>query len=496
MSGSTASEDAAADEQPHGDARRGSDPAAAVADRRNEGPAAPGTDPERASLPPGPDGVPVLGTLPRFVRDPFAFYDRLFAYGDVVSYDFGIWNNVTLFHPADVERVLVDDADRFRKSHVQRRSGVDFLENGLLLTEGEEWREQRTQLQPLFYRERIEAFAGTMVEEARVLVDSWDDGEVVDLVDAYSTLAMRVLGRTLFGVDVHEGEGYEVIRAAATSVQERADAGSITAFLPDWVPTPANRRFDRDTAAFREYVDGLVRERRGSDFADADDLLTLLVGLGEGDALSDEAVRDQLMTFLFAGHETTSLALAYGTHALARHPAIAERVREEVTDVTDDDSDDGHGALPDATDLRDLDVTDRVVSETLRKYPPAYVLFREPTEDVVVGGYRIPEGTNVSIPVWRLHADPRWWDDPEAFDPSRWLEADPDRPEHASLPFGAGPRHCIGMRFASLELRATLATVFREVAFDPVPADAVEPSFEAAATLQPSEPLRVRVSKR
>ncbi|WP_348610497.1 cytochrome P450 [Halobaculum rarum] len=484
MSGSTASEDAAADEQSHGDARRGSDPATSVADRRNEGPATPGTDPERASLPPGPDGVPVLGTLPRFVRDPFAFYDRLFAYGDVVSYDFGIWNNVTLFHPADVERVLVDDADRFRKSHVQRRSGVDFLENGLLLTEGEEWREQRTQLQPLFYREKIEAFAETMVEEARLLVDSWDDGEVIDLQSAYSTLAMRVLGRTLFGVDVHDGEGYEVIRRAAASVQRRADAGSVTAFLPDWVPTPANRRFARDTAAFREYVDRLVRERRGSDFADADDLLTLLVGLGEGDALSDDAVRDQLMTFLFAGHETTSLALSYATHALARRPGIADDLHAEAAAAGD----------LDAAAVRSLDVTDRVVSETLRRYPPAYVLFREPIVDVIVGGYRIPAGTNVSLPIWRLHRDPRWWDDPETFDPSRWIEDDPDRPEYAYLPFGGGPRHCIGMRFASLELRATLATVFGEAEFEAL-ADG-EPSFEAAATLQPSEPLRVRVSKR
>ncbi|QZP37865.1 cytochrome P450 [Halobaculum magnesiiphilum] len=486
MNGSTASEGAAADEQSHGHARRSHDPDAAIADRRTEGPAAAGSDPERAPLPPGPDGVPVLGTLPRFVRDPFAFYDRLFAYGDVVSYDFGLWNNVTLFHPDDVQRVLVDDADRFRKSHVQRRSGVDFLENGLLLTEGEEWREQRTQLQPLFYREKIETFAGAMVEEARELVDSWDDGEVVDLVDAYSTLAMRVLGRTLFGVDVHDGDGYEVIRRAATSVQERADAGSVTAFLPDWVPTPANRRFARDTDAFREYVDRLVRERRGSDPADADDLLTLLVGLGEGDALSDEAVRDQLMTFLFAGHETTSLALSYATHALARRPDIADDLRAEAAAAGD----------LDAAAIRSLDLTDRVVSESLRTYPPAYVLFREPTEDVVVGGYRIPAGTNISLPIWRLHTDPRWWDDPESFDPSRWLDEDPDRPEHAYLPFGAGPRHCIGMRFASLELRATLATVFREIAFDPVPADAGEPSFEAAATLQPSEPLRVRVSKR
>ncbi|WP_435063884.1 cytochrome P450 [Halobaculum sp. EA56] len=492
MKGPTATEDTATDDRADGDTRRGSETGSGVPPRRNEGAAAPGSDPERASLPPGPDGVPVLGTLPRFVRDPFAFYDRLFEYGDVVSYDFGIWNNVALFHPADVERVLVDDADGFRKSHVQRRSGVDFLENGLLLAEGEEWREQRTQLRPLFYREKIKAFADAMVEEARLLVDSWDDGEVIDLQATYSTLAMRVLGRTLFGVDVNEGEGYEVIRAAAASVQERADAGSVTAFLPDWVPTPTNRRFARDTAAFRAYVDDLVRRRRGTDPAEADDLLTLLVGLGEGDALSDEAVRDQLMTFLFAGHETTSLALAYGTHALARHPAVAERVHGEVTDVGDDDG--GRAAPLDATALRDLDLTDRVVKETLRRYPPAYVLFREPAADVVVGGYRIPAGTNVSLPVWRLHADPRWWDDPEAFDPSRWIEEDPDRPEYAYLPFGGGPRHCIGMRFASLELRATLAVVFGAVDVEPVTDG--EPSFEAAATLQPSEPLRVRVSKR
>ncbi|WP_277553054.1 cytochrome P450 [Halobaculum limi] len=445
-------------------------------------------DPSSAPPPPGPDGLPAVGTLPWFVRDPFSFYDRVSEYGDVVAFDFGLWENVALFHPDDVRRVLVDDADRFRKSDVQRRSGVDFLENGLLLTEGEEWREQRTQLQPLFYRERIQAFADAMVEEAERLVASWDDGEVIDLVDAYSTLAMRILGRTLFGVDVRDDDGYEVIKSATRSVQARADAGSVSAFLPDWVPTPTNRRFARDTAAFREYVDGLVADRRGADPGDADDLLTLLVALREDDSLSEAAVRDQLMTFLFAGHETTSLALAYGTHALARHPSVAAALHEEVAAAAADGLD--------AATLRGLDLTDRVVSETLRTHPPAYVTFRQPTEDVVIGGYRVREGTNLSIPIWRLHADPRWWDDPEVFDPDRWTAADPERPEHAYLPFGAGPRHCIGMRFASLELHAVLAVVFRETAVEPVPADTGEPSFEAAATLRPSDPLRVRVRTR
>ncbi|SEO70192.1 Cytochrome P450 [Halogranum amylolyticum] len=438
-------------------------------------------------LPPGPDGVPLVGNTVEFVRDVFGFYDTLAEYGDVVSYRVGGHDFVTLLHPDQIEQVLVDDADSYEKGDILRQSGVDFLEHGVLLTEGEEWRRQRTAMQPTFYRERVETYGETMAAYAAATVDSWDDGQVVDLTDEFSALALSILATTLFGVDIRGDES--AIRDAAHAVQERSDAGSIQSFLPEWLPTPRNRRFRRATDEFDRVVRDLIAERRRATEA-SDDLLSLLLDVTyeDGTAMDERTVRDQLMTFLFAGHETTSLALSYAVFALARHPEVAARLRAEIDDVVGD-------GRPTAADVRRLDDTERVLKETLRLYPPAYVLFRQPTRDVVLGGYRVPEGTQLTLPSFRLHADPRWYDDPESFRPERWTdEMEAELPDYAYFPFGGGPRHCIGMRFAILELHLVLATLVQSCEFDLVSDPDLE--FTAAATLQPKEALRVRVRKR
>lgn len=438
-------------------------------------------------LPPGPDGVPLVGNTLEFVRDVFGFYDTLAEYGDVVGYHVGGYEFVTLLHPDQVEQVLVSDADTYEKGDILRQSGVEFLEHGVLLTEGEEWRRQRTAMQPTFYRERVETYGETMADYAARLVDSWDDGDVVDLTDEFSALALSILAKTLFGVDIRNEES--AIRDAAHAVQERSDAGSIQSFLPDWLPTPRNRRFRRATDEFDQVVRTLVAERRRAE-EPSDDLLSLLLDVTyeDGTAMDEETVRDQLMTFLFAGHETTSLALSYAVFALAQRPEVAERLRAEVDDVV------GEGR-PTAAEVRRLDYTGTVLKETLRLYPPAYVLFRQPTRDVTLGGYRVPEETNLTLPAFRLHTDPRWYDDPESFRPERWTdEMEAELPDYAYFPFGGGPRHCLGMRFAMLELHLVLATLAQSCEFELVSDADVE--FTPAATLQPKEEIRVRVRKR
>ena len=436
--------------------------------------------------PPGPDGLPVVGNMAGFLRNPWAFYDALAEYGDVVSYRVAGFDFVTLLHPDHVERVLVGEPERFRKGDILRQSGIELLERGLLLSEGEAWRDQRETLQPMFYRDRVESFGDAMVEEAVRTVETWDDGTVLEPQSSFSELTLRVLTRTLVGADL--GEEYDVVRGAAEAIQAKSDAGTLSAFLPDWVPTPTNRRFRRATAAFDDLVGDLVVERRRQGPGEHPDLLSTLVAAGETpDGPSDREIRDQLMTFLFAGHETSSLALTYAVFALSRHPDVAARLRKEADAVLGD-------RPPAVSDLPELTYTERVLRETLRRYPPAYIMFRRTTEDVVFDGYRVPAGTELTLPAFRLHADPRFWEDPDAFDPSRWAESGDDRPEYAYFPFGGGPRHCIGMRFATLELKLFLATLVQRVEFDLVS----EPdlSFEPAATLQPSEPIRVRVGKR
>ncbi|WP_224449247.1 cytochrome P450 [Haloprofundus salilacus] len=438
------------------------------------------------SLPPGPEGLPIVGNTFRFVRDPFGFYDVLQAYGDVVGYSIAGYDFVTLLHPDEIERVLLTDASTYEKGGILQQSGVELMEEGVLLTEGETWRRQRTAMQPMFYRERIAAYADVMADYAAETVESWRDGETVDLLNELSTLALRILAKSLFDVDSRERE--RAIRRGAEAIQERSDASSLTSFLPKWLPTPTNRRFRRATAEFEATVETLVAEHRAADDA-GDDLLSLLLGVeyDDGSAMSEREVRDQLVTFLFAGHETTSLAMTYTLYLLAQHPDRLRKLRTEIDDVVD--------GRPTAADALELDYAERVLTESMRCYPPAYILFRQPTETVELGGYRVPAGTNITLPLFRVHNDPRFYDDPEAFRPERWTdEMESALPDYAYFPFGGGPRHCLGMRFAMLELKLVLATVVSRVEFDIVGERSL--TFRPGATLQPKDPIRMRVWRR
>ena len=455
-----------------------------------------------APEPPRLEGAPVVGNTLELVRDPFGFYDRLDSRGDAVRYRIMGRECCTVFEPEYVERILVGQNERYEKAELFRDAAAGFAERGLLVTEGEVWRDQRTRIQPAFTPDRIRGYADAMVRYAERTLDDLEDGEVVDVADVMSELTLEILAKSLFDVDV-EGRR-AVVREAAAALNDRGDAGGASAFLPDWVPTPSNRRFERAMADFESMVDDLIAERR-DDESEFDDLLSLLLRAEgpDGSAMSEPVVRDQLVTFLFAGHETTALALTYAWHLLARNPEQRERLEAELDAQLGDDP--ATTADPPA-----LEYTESVVHETLRLYPPAYVLFREPTENVRVGPYRLREGTTITIPVFKLHRDGRFYDAPDEFRPERWGSEPPsgsnrsgrsprtgdaadDRPEYAYLPFGGGPRHCIGMRFALTELKLVLATLAREVAFEPTYEG--DPDLTMAATLRPDRPMEMRVRK-
>jgi cytochrome P450 len=231
--------------------------------------------------------------------------------------------------------------------------------------------------------------------------------------------------------------------------------------------------------------DELIAERR-ADASERDDLLSLLLAAREdGDEMSEREIVDQLITFLFAGHETTALALTYALHTLGHHPERYRRLQREVESVTGGDP-------PTLADLPDLEYTEQVVQETLRLYPPAYAVFRESLEDVAVDGYRVPEGTKVSVPQIHVQRDARFFTDPDSFRPERWTDGFEDElPDYAYFPFGGGPRHCIGMRFAMMELKTVLPTVAAAVDLEPLTDESVE--FETGITLQPAERVETRV---
>ena len=430
----------------------------------------------------------MVGSAVAFARDPYGMYRRFRETGDVVRFSMANYDMATVLHPEYVEQVLVDDFDAFRKP--QFAAGVDVLSEGLLLSDGERWRAQRTLLQPMFYRERVETYADTMSEYAAAAADEWVRKDRLDVKEAMSGYTLRVLGTTLLGVETDSHR--DAVRAGAEAIRARTAENPVSVQIPEWVPTPANRQYRRGVERFEAAVDDLVAERRRED-GDRDDLLSLLLDAEYEDGTSpdEDEIRSQLVTFLFAGHDTTAVALTWLLYELGRKPAVAERLQAEVDDVLD-------GGRATLADLPDLTYTEQVIREGLRRYPPATAMFRETREDATVGGYRIPADTFVTVPQFVVHRDPRWWDDPETFDPDRWAEIeDPpgDRPEYAYFPFGGGPRHCIGMRFALLELQLALATFAARFAVDH-DHDHDDVGLDLAATYQPEETIRARFEGR
>jgi cytochrome P450 len=443
-------------------------------------------DPADLPRPPGPGGLPLVGQTVAIARRPLSVVDERFCqHGDVVGYTSLGMRWTMLLHPDHVQQVLFDDWDRLERYFFDEFGG-DLAAEGLFFAQGEQWSRQRAILQDAFTMDRLGSYADAMTTFAAERAERWDDGETVAVDEAMGDLTLRILTRSLLDVDV--AERGDVVTEYARTVNERQQPSNPLSFLPLWVPTPENRRFKRRERAFESFVDDLVEQRRGAS-DEYDDLLWLMLTEtdDEGRGLSDREVRDQLITFLFAGHETTALGLTYTLLSVASDEAVRERLDEELSTVLD-------GRHPRVSDLPDLSYTEQVVQEALRRYPPAYILFRRATEDLAVGGYRVPEGTRVTIPTHHLHHDERFWDDPGAFRPERWSEDDPDRPECAYLPFGAGPRHCIGMRFAMMELKLVLATLLQRLAFEPV--SDPDPELAPGVTLQPADAVRLRVHER
>jgi cytochrome P450 len=449
-----------------------------------------GSDSEADGLPPGPDGLPVLGNTHQYIKQPMGFFDELATYGDVVHCEFPRIDAVAVFHPEYIGDVLLGQGtyERWNFDELKELLDYEIAPRGLTFTRGEEWKQQRHFLQPMFGLDRLEGFSPAMVAATERLVDEWDDGEEIVLNEEFSRLTLSILTNSLFDFDL--GERRQVITDAADELQAMADmsgAGAVEMLLPSWVPTHRNRRYTQAMDAFDATVDTLIEERRANP-DQYDDLLTMMLEKEDDHeySMSDEEIHDHLITFLIAGHETTAMALTFTWLLLATNPEERNRLETEVTTVLD--------GPPTADDLSDLSVTERVAKEAMRLYPPAGMLFREATEDTALGGYRIPEGTKVLLPQFTVHADDRWFDAPDQFRPERFTaERSDERPDFAYFPFGGGPHQCIGMHFAMMELKHIIPIVARRVDFELL--SSPQPEINMELTLQPSEDVRVRVHK-
>jgi cytochrome P450 len=415
--------------------------------------------------PPAPGGRAVLGHTLSFVRGPL---DALARWSEadppVLTARVAGRTVVVVTEPAPVREVLVANAGSYRKAGVVRERLGTLQGGSLVLLEGEQWRDRRRIAESAFGPDRAATTASLTTRYATETVDAWPADGVVRADRQARNLSLSILARALFGLDLR-GERTP-IHEAADDVLARMDLQSPSAYLPEWVPTPTNRRFRRAVATLHERLDGAVEGRAGRDSA-GDDLLSVMIEAG----VDPEAIRDELVAFLFAGFDSTATALSCTLGLLGNHRAVREDLWEELDTVLGD-------RIPTHSDLQDLPLLDAVVRESLRLYPPQYVLFREPTTRVSLGGHRIPEGTTVLLPPWTCHRDGSNWAYPERFRPRRWLETGDradgrDGPSFAYFPYGGGPRHCLGIRLANRILRLVVAVVCIRRRFETVGAVSV-----------------------
>ncbi len=434
--------------------------------------------------------LPIVGNLPSYLRSPLAFLQRMSRLGDVV--DVGVPGTplVLVSHPDLVEEVVVKKAKDFAKDRFLR-DFVRVVGRGLLTSEGDFWKRQRRLAQPAFHRERLAGYADTMVQCTASAIDRWRDGERRDLHAELMRLTLEIVGRTLFGADLHDDA--ERIGRALEGILERY-AVPLAILVPGWdrLPTPGNQRFRRSVAEVDAIVRRLVRARLASagQAERHDDLLSMLIEARDDDGrgMTEEQLRDEALTLILAGHETTAIALSWTFVHLSRHPEAQARLFAEVDDVLG-------GRLPRFDDYAKLPYAERVIQESMRLSPPAWSIGREPVRDVTIGDYDIAKGTQVWMAQWTLHRDPRYWPRPDAFEPDRWKDG-LARSLHKFVyfPFGGGPRVCIGNQFAMMEsvlLLATIAQKFRwrlELDREPTPLPQI--------TLRPKEGVRAHLERR
>ena len=411
--------------------------------------------------------------LPAVRRNPTAvFMSAARRFGDVVYFKIGPRRGYLITNPADVRHVLQDNARNYHKSPLYDKLRLS-LGNGLLTSEDEFWLRQRRIAQPAFHRQRIAALASVMAEAARDAAAQWETiasgGRPVDMGEEMMRLTRTVVLRALLGADLGPF-GAEVDSAWTIINQHIGESFWSLGFTDRW-PTPKYRRFQAARAVLRAAVDHVISERRRSP-AETPDLLSMLMSARDeesGEAMTDEQLRVEVTTFLLAGQETTSLALTWTWYLLSQHPGAAQRLEEEIDVVLS-------GRPPEFADLANLPYARMVLDEAMRLFPPAWGFSRQALADDELGGYHLPRGWLAFVMPFVLHRIPAFWDDPDAFDPERFTpERSATRSKYVYLPFGAGPRQCIGSHFALIEAQLVLTTLAQSYRLQLVPGHRVEP---------------------
>jgi cytochrome P450 len=405
---------------------------------------------------------------------------------------------ITLNDPDHIRHVLLDNADNYSKGPLAKRLLGRGLGDGLVLSEGDLWRRQRRIMAPAFQPARIAELSRIMVDEAETLAEQWtaaaDSGEPLDIHAEMMGLTLRIIVRTMFGDDI--GGRTDEVRRSLAIIQEKDGKPRLSDFLglPDWVPRRIPAAAEAAHRTIESIIDGIIAKRRHAierGDAGTGDLLDILLSARDpetGAAMDDGQLRDEVRTIFSAGHDTTANALTWTWHVLGQHADVEVRLHAQLDGVLGDRS-------PRHDDLPDLDYGRQVIEEAMRLYPPVHTTSRMALADDRVGGHAIAAGTRVLVVPWVLHRHRTLWDDPDRFDPERFtLEMVKARHRFAYLPFGGGPRICIGANFALVEARLVLAVLARRFRLRPVDGSVVEPY--GLVTLSPKHGLPMTVTKR
>jgi len=448
-------------------------------------------------LPPGPSWWTMPKQISGLAQDPRGFMTHLAeTWGPIMRYHIAMEKLVLVTEPELIEEVLVKKHSSFHKDPITRLLEW-VLGNGLVTSEDDFWKRQRKLMAPPLTKKQIQSYADSMVKQTLRLVEKYKDNEVRDLHHDMMEVTLEIVVETLFGTTpgkqtARVGEAMETFMYQFT-----LELSTIRRILPRFVPVEGRKEMQRASQTLSEIIYELIQKRR-KEFENnpvetegkRNDLLTRLILArdDEGVGMTDKQLRDEAVTIFAAGHETTALALTYALYFLAGSPDTLQKLQQEVQEVL-------QGEPPTLADIEALTYTTAVLKESMRLYPPAWIIGREALEDLELGGYLIRKGNHIMMPQWIVHRSERWFEEPNSFKPERWIgDLEKNLPRFAFYPFGGGARVCIGNHFAMMESILILATFIQKVQFEYIP----DKPFEQipSVTLRPVHPVNMRISLR
>jgi len=445
------------------------------------------------AVPTVPSAHPLFRNALSFAKGPLPFMLRQWEnLGDFYDVNFPQIPFLVLSHPDHVKHILVNNHRNYKKAF-----SYNFLSytlgKGLVTNEGESWLKQRRTAQPAFHRARLASLVDVMVQDTEALADRWlekaHNGEPLEVsVDMMKTTS-AIVAHTLFGTDVHS-QSDEIVKLMNTVNHQTTQKLVNPLRSPMWMPTPNNLELNRAIRRLDEIIYAIIGQRRSSSTQQHDLLAMLMEAEDEetGDRMSDQQLRDETVTLMLAGTETSANALSWTFSLLLRHPEVMKKLRQEVDSVLKD-------TPLSSESLRQMRYTSQVINESMRIYPPAWIVAREALSYDEVAGFPIPQGSQVYISPFIVHRHPDFWKQPSVFDPGRFSEEQSKgRHKFAFFPFGGGPRYCIGNNFAMMEMQVILSTLVHRFEFQAI--SRLPVALDPLLTLRPQDPIMVSVRER